>query len=150
MAAVARTMASRCVSFDVSSTRTTSRRTGTPRISYSLYFQPGEYWSRSSTCNRTLVPSAAFILSTNSRTFSRAMLELFAASALYRCGDADGLGRKILETDEAGVTCSPGGRAATTLVLTVENRPGSLYRSLEPFDRNAVRRKPPWTRSKSK
>ena len=28
--------------------------------------------------------------------FSRAMLELFAASALYRCGDADGLGRKIL------------------------------------------------------
>ena len=27
---------------------------------------------------------------------------------------------------------------ATTLVLTVENRPGSLYRSLEPFDRNAV------------
>lgn len=28
--------------------------------------------------------------------FSRAMLELFAASALYRCGDDNGLGRKIL------------------------------------------------------
>jgi len=28
--------------------------------------------------------------------FSKAMVELFAASALYRCGDADGLGRKIL------------------------------------------------------
>jgi NADPH-dependent 2,4-dienoyl-CoA reductase/sulfur reductase-like enzyme len=28
--------------------------------------------------------------------FSRALLELFAASALYRCGDADGLGQKIL------------------------------------------------------
>ncbi len=30
--------------------------------------------------------------------FSHAMLELFAASALYRCGDADGLGQKILTT----------------------------------------------------
>jgi NADPH-dependent 2,4-dienoyl-CoA reductase/sulfur reductase-like enzyme len=28
--------------------------------------------------------------------FSRAMIELFAASALQRCGDADGLGRQIL------------------------------------------------------
>ena len=28
--------------------------------------------------------------------FSKAMLELFAASALYRCGDVDGLGKKIL------------------------------------------------------
>jgi hypothetical protein len=28
--------------------------------------------------------------------FSRALIELFAASALYRCGDAKGLGRKIL------------------------------------------------------
>ncbi|MCX7008729.1 MAG: FAD-dependent oxidoreductase [Kiritimatiellaeota bacterium] len=28
--------------------------------------------------------------------FSHALLELFAASALYRCGDADGLGKKIL------------------------------------------------------
>ncbi len=28
--------------------------------------------------------------------FSKAMVELFAASALYRCGDVDGLGRKIL------------------------------------------------------
>jgi hypothetical protein len=28
--------------------------------------------------------------------FSRAMIELFAASALVRCGDADGLGRGIL------------------------------------------------------
>ncbi|MDD2599185.1 MAG: FAD-dependent oxidoreductase [Kiritimatiellae bacterium] len=28
--------------------------------------------------------------------FSQALIELFAASALYRCGDADGLGRRIL------------------------------------------------------
>ncbi|MDA3927134.1 MAG: FAD-dependent oxidoreductase [Kiritimatiellae bacterium] len=28
--------------------------------------------------------------------FSKAMIELFAASALYRCGDSEGLGRKIL------------------------------------------------------
>jgi hypothetical protein len=28
--------------------------------------------------------------------FSKAMVELFTASALYRCGDADGLGRKVL------------------------------------------------------
>mgnify|MGYP003586258367 CR=1 FL=1 len=28
--------------------------------------------------------------------FSKAMVELFAASSLYRCGDADGLGRSIL------------------------------------------------------
>jgi len=31
-----------------------------------------------------------------SEYFSQAMVELFAASALFRCGDADGLGRKIL------------------------------------------------------
>jgi NADPH-dependent 2,4-dienoyl-CoA reductase/sulfur reductase-like enzyme len=34
--------------------------------------------------------------SLESAQFSKAMVELFAASALYRCGDADGLGRKIL------------------------------------------------------
>jgi hypothetical protein len=28
--------------------------------------------------------------------FSKAMIELFAASALVRCGDSEGLGRKIL------------------------------------------------------
>ncbi len=30
--------------------------------------------------------------------FPKAMVELFAASALYRCGDVDGLGRRILTT----------------------------------------------------
>ncbi|MCX7046546.1 MAG: hypothetical protein NTX50_13805, partial [Candidatus Sumerlaeota bacterium] len=30
--------------------------------------------------------------------FSQAMIELFAASALYRCGDVEGLGRRILTT----------------------------------------------------
>ncbi len=30
--------------------------------------------------------------------FSQALIELFAASALYRCGDADGLGKNILTT----------------------------------------------------
>jgi hypothetical protein len=33
---------------------------------------------------------------TQSAQFSKAMIELFAASALYRCGDSEGLGRTVL------------------------------------------------------
>jgi hypothetical protein len=33
---------------------------------------------------------------TQSPQFSKAMIELFAASALYKCGDCDNLGRSIL------------------------------------------------------
>jgi len=34
--------------------------------------------------------------SVESAQFSRAMVELFAAAALFRCGDSDGLARQIL------------------------------------------------------
>ena len=49
----------------------TSSRTGTPRSSCSLYFQPGEYCSRSSTCSRTRSPSAAFTWSMKASTSAR-------------------------------------------------------------------------------